>query len=87
MAVKFTLAVESKSKQPGHQVFIFGEGDHAVSNVTGGNDIQLFPQSPGAAAVVCHGHDNGNVRGTILQTSKKSRQASASSYGENSGAR
>jgi hypothetical protein len=87
MSVEIALAVESISKQPRHEPFIFGKGDHAVSNVAGRHDVQFFPQSSGAAAVVCDSHDNGKVGRAVLQASKKSRQSGAASNGENSGAR
>ena len=61
MAVKIPL-LEAVLKQPGEEMFILGERDHAVPHVTGRQHVEVFPKPSGGAAIVGYGDDGGEVR-------------------------
>jgi hypothetical protein len=51
MALQLSL-IETVFEEFGEQVFIFGEGDETVANISGGKDIEIFPKPSGRAAIV-----------------------------------
>ena len=53
--------VEAVLEEPGEQVLVFGEGDHAVADVAGGKHLEVFAEAAGGAAVVGDGDDGGEV--------------------------
>ena len=48
-------------EKPGHQLFVFGQGHHAVADVARRNHVQLRPQPARAAAVVGSGDDRDEL--------------------------
>src|SRR5205814_9785627 len=84
VAVQVAFAVESEAKQAGHEMFVFGEGDHAVSDVAGRHHTEFLAQPAGTSAVVGHRYDDRQIGRAILQASKKSRESGSASNGKNS---
>src|ERR1051325_8853585 len=62
-AVPAELAVTAKAitEKTRHQLGVFGERDHAVADVAGGQHLQLLAQPSGAAAVVRDRNDRGET--------------------------
>jgi hypothetical protein len=61
-AVTLEIAlVEAVLEEPGEQVLVFGERDHAVANVAGGKHFEVFAKAAGGASVVGDGDDGGEV--------------------------
>lgn len=68
MAHETTSGVEAVLKKPREEGFVFGQGDHAVANVTGRQHTIFAAQTPGAAAVVGDGDDRGEVGDGTLRS-------------------
>ena len=61
-AVAFELALaEAELEELGEEVLVFGEGDHAVADVAGGEHLEVFAETAGGAAVVGDGDYGGEV--------------------------
>ena len=61
-AVAAELALlEAVLEELGEEVLVFGEGDHAVAEVAGGEHVEVFAETAGGAAVVGDGDDGGEV--------------------------
>src|SRR6185437_2184013 len=60
VAVQIAL-MEAVLEEAGEQVLILGERDHAVADVAGRKDVEVFAQASGGAAVVRDGDDGCEV--------------------------
>ena len=60
MAFEVAL-VEAVLEEAGEQVFVLGEGDHAVADVAGGEHVEVFAETAGGASVVSDGDDGGEI--------------------------
>lgn len=60
--VAFEVALfEAVLEEAGEEVLVFGEGDHAVTDVAGRKHLEVFAEAAGGAAVVCDRDDRGEV--------------------------
>ncbi len=61
-AVAFEIAgVEAVLKELCEKGFVLGEGNHAVADVTGGEDVHVLAQAAGGATVIGDGDDRGEI--------------------------
>jgi hypothetical protein len=61
-AVAFEVAlVEAELEEFGEEVFILGERDHAVANISWRKHLEVFSEAAGGASVVGDGDDGGEV--------------------------
>ncbi len=61
-AVAVEVAVlEAVLEEVGEEVLVFGERDHAVAHVSGGEHVEFFAEAAGGAAVVGDGDDGSEV--------------------------
>ena len=60
--VAFKVAlVEAVAEKAGDEALVFGEGDHAVAEVAGGQHVEVAAQASAGAAIVGDGDDGGQV--------------------------
>ena len=60
--VAFEVALrEAVLEETGEEMLVFGERDHAVADVAGGEHVEVFAEAAGGAAVVGDGDDGGEV--------------------------
>ena len=60
--VKSAVAVESEPEEARHQMFVLGEGDHAVADIARRQNAEFLAKTSGASSVVSDGNDDGEVR-------------------------
>ena len=60
MSFQITL-FEAKLKEFREEMFVFGEGDHAVADVAGREHLEVVAEAAGGASVVGDGDDGGEV--------------------------
>jgi hypothetical protein len=60
MSFEVTL-FEAILKELGEEMFVLGEGDHAVAHVAGREHLEVFAETAGGASVVGDGDDGGEV--------------------------
>src|SRR2546426_921530 len=70
--VKSAVAVESEPEEARHQMFVLGEGDHAVADIARRQNAEFLAKTSGASSVVSDGNDDGEVRLALLQTAQES---------------
>ena len=80
VAVEAANAAEPESKEAGHEVFVFGQGDHAVSNVARRESAQLFAKPPGTSSIIGDRNDRRQLRIARFQSAQESRKARTASY-------
>ncbi len=72
---------EAVLEEAGHQWLGVGQGGDAVAHVARRQGAQLAAQAAGAAAVVGHGDDSGEVGSVLLQPPQEGGQAGAAADG------
>ena len=72
---------EAVLEQACEQRLLGGQGRQAIADVAGGQHAELAAQHPGAAAVVRHGDDGGEVAAVALQAAEQGGQAGAAADG------
>src|SRR5262245_38223887 len=85
--MEVALTLEPKPEELRHQLFVFGESDHAVANIARRHHAEILAQAAGTAAIIGYGHDNGEVGRAILQPAQKRGQTGPASNRKNSGIR
>lgn len=70
---------KTKLKQLHHLRLGIGQGDQAVADVAGRQDMQLLAELAGGAAIVGDGDDGGQVAGVALEAAQQGREARAAS--------
>ena len=60
-----------------HQPFLIGQGDQAVPQIAGSDDIQILPYAARRAAVVGYSNDGRQIIRLGLQPSQHDRQPRA----------
>ena len=80
MAVKAANAAEPESEEAGHEVFVFGQGDHAVSNIARRQSAQFLAKPPGTSAIIGDRHDRRQLCVALFQSAKESRKTRAATY-------
>ena len=60
-------------------MFGIGEGNEAVPDVARGNHVELLAQAAGAAPIIRHGDDGGQIRGVVFQAVQEGGETGASS--------
>ena len=60
VAAELTL-IETELEEAGEEVLVFGEGDHAVADVAGGEHVEVVAEPAGGASVIGDGDDGGEV--------------------------
>jgi len=61
MASEAAAGAEAILKQSAEQCFVFGEGHHAVANITGRKNAIFAAQASGAATVIGDGDNGGKI--------------------------
>jgi hypothetical protein len=61
VAGETAAGVETILEKLGEEGFIFGEGDHAVANISGREHAIFATKTAGAAAVIGDGDDRGEI--------------------------
>ena len=61
MPFQTAAAGEAVLKEPGQERGVFAEGDHAIANVARRQHVELAAEASGAAAIVGHSNDRGDV--------------------------
>src|ERR1039458_3559375 len=91
VALESAAGWEAVLEEAGQQGRVFAEGDHAVADVARGEHVGLPAQASGAAAVVGHGDDGGDVHGrrrgaggpgVVLQPLQDTGQSGAAADGD-----
>ena len=60
--VAFEVAlIEAVLKEPGEEMLVFGERDHAVADVAWGKHLEVFAEAAGGSAIVADGDDGGEL--------------------------
>ena len=59
VVMESAIAVKAESKQTGHQVLVFRQSNHTVSDVSRRQNMQFFSQPAGAASVIRYRHNDG----------------------------
>ena len=77
---------EAVVHQLAHQGLGIGQGLHAVADVPRRRHAKILPQAAGAAAVVRHRHDGGEVFRVVLQAPQHGGKTVATANGSNAGA-
>ena len=72
--------------QLAHQRLTVGQGLQAVADIAGSSHPQILPQHTGAAAVIRHSNDGGDVAGIQLQTPQQCTQSGSAADAHNFGA-
>jgi hypothetical protein len=81
-AVAFELAlVEAEPEEAGEEVLVFGEGDHAVADVAGGQHLEVFAETAGGAAVIGDGDYGGEIADRAGDGGARSRFSAVRSRG------
>ncbi len=86
MAVQALALVEPVLKQLRHQGLGLGQGGDALAKVARRQHPQLPAQAPGAAPVVGHGDDGGDIGGIRLDAPQQGGEAGAAADGHDPGA-
>ena len=58
-----------------HEPFFIGHSYQAVAQIAGGNDIQVFTDTPSRTAIVGHGDDSRQIISLRLEATQHDRQA------------
>ena len=61
VAAQFPAGAEAMTEEAGDEALIFGERDHAVTQVAGGQHVEVAAQTAAGAAIVGDGDDRGEV--------------------------
>ena len=77
VALQAAVVGEAVLEELAHQRLVVGERDQAVAQVAGRRHAHVAAQQPGAAAVVGHRHDGGEVAGVRLEAAQQGGEAVA----------
>ncbi len=82
MSTEFPCPTEAVLEKALHPLLVLGEGEDAVADVAGREDVESHPEAAGAASVVHHRDDRRQVGGHLLQSTEECREPGPSAQGD-----